>query len=88
MGSDRLIYGYEVMIMKGISSEVLLHLGITVFKQQKYCSKYFQAAKREGGTTFCYIHSSSDKVDRPHKPGRCSEKSSWKLSLLELWHPL
>jgi hypothetical protein len=37
----------------------------------------------------CYIHSSSDKCDRPPKPGRCPEaKSSWKLSLLELWHPV
>jgi hypothetical protein len=37
----------------------------------------------------CYIHSSSDKRDRPRKPGRCPEaKSSWKLSLLESWHPV
>jgi hypothetical protein len=37
----------------------------------------------------CYIHSSSDKRDRPQKPGYCPEvKSSRKLSLLEPWHPV
>ena len=37
---------------------------------------------------FYYIHSSSDKHNRPRKPGRCPEaKNSWKLSLLEPWHP-
>jgi hypothetical protein len=37
----------------------------------------------------CYIHSSSDKSDRPGQPGCCPEaKSSRKLILLESWHPV
>ena len=37
----------------------------------------------------CYIHSSNDTRDRPRKPGCCLKaKSSWKLSLLESWHPV
>jgi hypothetical protein len=37
----------------------------------------------------CYIHSSSDKHYRPPKPGCCPEgKSSQKLSILKLWHPV
>jgi hypothetical protein len=42
--------------------------------------------KKQGN---CYIHSSSDKHDRPQKPEHCPDaKSSRKLSLLESWHPV
>lgn len=39
--------GTSLKLLGGISSEVVLQLGIAVFKQQKYCSTDFQAAKRQ-----------------------------------------